>query len=376
MIPILDLVRQHQELRPQLEQAFNGVMSAGAFINGPNVGALEQEIARYVGAGYAVGLNSGTDALHLALRALDIGPGDEVITTPFTFVATTEAIGMVGATPVFADIDERTFNIDPDAIEAAITPRTAAILPVHLYGMPAPMDRIMEIARRHHLAVIEDCAQSIGALIDGRATGTFGTFGAYSFFPSKNLGACGDGGMIVTGDEALAKRVRALRAHGGAVKYYHDELGVNSRLDELQAAILRVKLPHLERWIARRRTIAAWYTVELGRLGTVGVPTFDGTYDESTYRHVYHQYTTRVRDRDRVAAALRERGVPTMVYSPVPLHLQRVHEALGLREGAYPNAERAAAEVLSLPIFPEMRDVEVDAVVAAVKESTAPALAS
>lgn len=368
MIPILDLIRQHRQLRPELEQAFGGVLDAGSFINGPNVKALEEEVARYIGVPYAVGLNSGTDALHLALRALDVGPGDEVITTPFTFVATTEAIGMVGATPVFADIDPATLNIDPRAIEAAVTPRTKALIPVHLYGLPAAMDEINAIAARHHLAVIEDCAQSIGATLGGVKTGALGTIGAFSFFPSKNLGACGDGGMIVTRDEQLAERVRRLRAHGAAVKYYHDELGVNSRLDELQAAILRVKLPHLEEWIERRRTVAAWYTVELGRLPGIAFPL---SRPQQTARHVYHQFTIRVLDeqRDRVARELRERGVQTMIYYPVPLHLQAVHANLHLGEGAFPHAEKAAREVLSLPMFPELRDTEIDRVVSSVEKS-------
>lgn len=368
MIPILDLTRQHRQLRPELERAFGEVLDAGAFINGPNVKALEEEVARYIGVPYAVGLNSGTDALHLALRALDIGPGDEVITTPFTFVATTEAIGMVGATPVFVDIDPATFNIDPLAIEAAITPRTKAIIPVHLYGLPAAMDEINAVAAKHRLAVVEDCAQSIGSTLNGVRTGALGTMAAFSFFPSKNLGACGDGGMIVTADERLAERVRRLRAHGAAVKYYHDELGVNSRLDELQAAILRVKLPHLEEWIERRRTVAAWYTVELGRLSGIGLPL---SGPQQTVRHVYHQFTIRVLDgqRDRVARDLRERGVQTMIYYPVPLHLQSVHANLHLGEGAFPHAEQAAREALSLPMFPELRDTEIDHVVSSVERS-------
>jgi dTDP-4-amino-4,6-dideoxygalactose transaminase len=368
MIPILDLTRQHRQLRPELERAIGGVLDAGAFINGPNVKALEEELARYIGVPYAVGLNSGTDALHLALRALDVGPGDEVITTPFTFVATTEAIGMVGATPVFADIDPATLNIDPQAVEAAVTARTKAIVPVHLYGLPAPMDEINAVAARHHLAVIEDCAQSIGSTLDGVRTGAIGTIGAFSFFPSKNLGACGDGGMIVTRDEQLSERVRRLRAHGAAVKYYHDELGVNSRLDELQAAILRVKLPHLEDWIERRRTVAAWYTVELGRLAGIALP-LSGPVQ--AVRHVYHQFTVRILDeqRDRVARDLRDRGVQTMIYYPVPLHLQAVHANLHLREGAFPHAEKAAREVLSLPMFPELRDTEVDRVVSSVEKA-------
>jgi dTDP-4-amino-4,6-dideoxygalactose transaminase len=357
MIPICDLTRQHQQLRPELNKVFAEVLDRAAFINGPNVAAFEEELAGYLDAPNVVGLNSGTDALHLALRALDIGPGDEVITTPFTFVATTEAIAMVGAMPVFADIDPATFTIDPAAVAAAVTPRTRAVIPVHLYGLPAAMDELLSVARRHQLAVVEDCAQSIGATIGERFTGTLGTIGALSFFPSKNLGACGDAGAVVTTDSALAERVRRLRAHGAAVKYYHDEIGVNSRLDDLQAGILRVKLRHLEHWIERRRTIAAWYTVALGRLGIIASSEPQGV------RHVYHQFTVRIPDRDRVAPMMRESGVQTMIYYPVPLHLQTVHADLGLREGAFPEAERAAREVLSLPMFPELRDTEIDHVV-------------
>lgn len=349
MIPICDLKEQYRTLREQMMRAVDDVFASGHFINGPNVKALEAEVARYLGVAHAVALNSGTDALHLALRALDIGPGDEVITTPFTFVATTEAIGIVGAKPVFVDIDPRTFNLDVSQIEAAITPRTRAILPVHLYGCPAPMDEILAIARRHNLAVVEDCAQSIGATIGDRFTGTLGMFGAFSFFPSKNLGAYGDGGMLVTNDPALADRARSLRAHGGRVKYYHEELGVNSRLDEVQAAILRVKLPYLEAWIEKRRAAAGRYTAAFaGSQLQVPVET-DGT------RHVYHQYTLRVPDRDRVKQELKDAGVETMVYYPVPLHLQKVHEQLGRREGSFPHAERAAQEALSIPMFPELR---------------------
>ena len=371
MIPICDLTRQHRQLRPALERAFGQVLDRGSFINGPNVGAFEEELASYLRAPHAVGLNSGTDALHLALRALDIGPGDEVITTPFTFIATTEAIAMVGATPVFADIDPVTFAIDAAAVAAAVTPRTRAVIPVHLYGLPAPMDEICSVAQRHQLAVVEDCAQSIGATIGGEFTGTIGTIGAFSFFPSKNLGACGDAGAIVTKDAALAERVRCLRAHGAAVKYYHDELGVNSRLDELQAAILRVKLRHLEHWIERRRTIAAWYTVALRRLGiaTPSEPRLQNV------RHVYHQFTVRIaQERERVARTMHENGVATMVYYPVPLHLQSVHSSLGLREGAFPEAERASREVLSLPMFPELRDTEIDRVVSAMEAAYTPEL--
>jgi dTDP-4-amino-4,6-dideoxygalactose transaminase len=365
VIPALDLTRQYRAIAPEVDAAVAQVLAAGVFINGPNVAALEDEIARYVGTRYAVGLNSGTDALHLALRALDIGPGDEVVTTPFSFAATSEVIGIVGATPVFADIDPATFNLDPAAIEAAIGPRTRAIIPVHLYGRPAPMYAINALARRHHLAVVEDCAQSIGASIDGRRTGSLGTIGAFSFYPSKNLGAYGDGGMIVTDDRALAERIRRLRAHGAGVKYHHDELGINSRLDEMQAAILRVKLRHLEAWIEQRRAIAARYTDELAglrRLVLTDVPPGRG--------HVYHQFTIRAPlDRDRLAQALRERDIQTAIYYPVPLHLQPVHAALGYRPGAFEHAERAAREVLSLPIFPELRDDEVDTVTAGIHEA-------
>ena len=360
MIPILDLTEQYRALKREIDAAISGVLESGHYINGPNVNALEQEIAAFVGSDYAVALNSGTDALHLALRALDIGPGDEVITTPFTFVATTEAIGILVATPVFVDIDPETFNIDPAAIEAAITPRTQAIVPVHLYGKPAPMAEIMRIAQRHGLAVVEDCAQSIGAAIAERQTGTFGDAAAFSFFPSKNLGAYGDGGMLTTSRRDVAERVRALRGHGGRVKYHHEEIGVNSRLDELQAAILRTKLPHLNHWIEARRANARAYSAELERV--VDVPV-----EESGTRHVFHQYTIRVPERERVAASLKDQGVQTMVYYPVPLHLQKVHEPLGYSRGAFPHAETAAESVLSLPMFPELGAEQRDTVVRALE---------
>lgn len=360
MIPILDLRRQYHALKAEMAAAIDAVLEGGHFINGPNVAALEEEVASYTGTGFGVGLNSGTDALHLALRALDIGPGDEVITTPFSFVATTEAIAMVGATPVFVDIDPKTFNIDPLRIEPAITSRTRAILPVHLYGNPAPMREIIALAGRHGLAVVEDCAQAIGASIAGRRVGSFGDAAAFSFFPSKNLGAYGDGGMLVTSRREVADRVRALRAHGGRVKYYHEELGVNSRLDELQAAILRVKLPHLDSWIDNRREVARIYSAQLAE--SVAVPV-----ESPDTRHVYHQYTIRVDDRDAVQKALGGCGIGTMVYYPVPLHLQQVNARLGYTAGAFAHAECAANDVLSLPMFPELGANEVAAVVDAVR---------
>lgn len=366
MIPILDLKQQYAALKTQIDAAVADVFANGHFINGPNVKALEGEIAEYVGCAHGIGLNSGTDALHLALRALDIGPGDEVITCPFTFVATTEAIGIVGATPVFVDIDPATYNMDPSKIEAAITPRTKAILPIHLYGNPAPMHEILEIAKRHGLAVVEDCAQAIGATIDGKKVGSFGDIGAFSFFPSKNLGAFGDGGMATTNRTDLADRMRSLRAHGGRVKYHHEELGVNSRLDEVQAAILRVKLPHLESWIDNRRANAHAYSKALQ--STVAVP-----QERSGVRHVFHQYTIRVSERDRVAKALADEGVQTMVYYPVPLHLQEVHSGFGQGEGTFPHSESAAKEVLSLPMFPELGAEDRETVIRAIQRVLAPA---
>ncbi|MFN2462145.1 MAG: DegT/DnrJ/EryC1/StrS family aminotransferase [Candidatus Velthaea sp.] len=365
MIPILDLTEQYQALKNEIDTAVQDVFAGGHFIIGPNVKAFETEFAAFTGAPHAAGLNSGTDALHIALRALDVGPGDEVITTPFTFVATTEAIGIVGARPVFVDIDPATFNIDPALIEAAITPRTKAILPVHLYGAPAPMTEIMAIARKHNLAVVEDCAQSVGAAIGDKQTGTFGAAGCYSFFPSKNLGAFGDGGMLTTQSEALMARSKAIRAHGGRVKYYHEEIGVNSRLDEVQAAILRVKLPHLARWTLARRAVAERYRTLLADVpGVVAPQETPGT------TAVYHQFTIRVSDRDDVQAELQRAGVQTMVYYPVPLHLQAVHANLGYAEGSFPHAERAAREVLSLPMFPELRPDVQQRVVDAVREAT------
>jgi len=366
MIPALDLIRQYQAHKSEIAEAVFGVLESGKYINGPKVAAFEEAMAQYVGTGQAVALNSGTDALYLALRALDVGPGDEVVTTPFTFAATTETIVAAGATPVFADIDPVTFDLDPGGIEVAITSRTKAILPVHLYGLPADMPRILAIADRHGLAVIEDCAQAVGAEIDGKRVGSIGTIGCFSFFPTKNLGAFGDGGMITTGDNALAKRIRKLRAHGAASKYYHEEVGVNSRLDEIQAAILLIKLGHIEEWILRRRQLAHAYDRLLGDLCDIQVPAAP-----RSVRHVYHQYTVRVfRQRDAVRESLGHRGVASTVYYPTPLHLQPVHAQLGLKRGAYPEAERAAQEVLSLPIFPEMRDDELQAVAAALKDAT------
>jgi dTDP-4-amino-4,6-dideoxygalactose transaminase len=357
-IQIFSTTPQYLSLKREIDAAIACVLASGQFILGPNVRSFEGELAASVGVAEAVGLNSGTDALVLALRALDIGLGDEVITTPFTFFATSEAIVQVGATPVFVDIDPATFNIDPALIEAAITPRTRAILPVHLYGLPADMPTIMEIARRNGLLVIEDCAQAIGAEISGRRVGGFGDAGCFSFFPTKNLGAYGDGGALATDDPELAARARSLRAHGSERKYIHEEAGMNSRLDEMQAAILRVKLPHLERFNAARQAVARRYDAALAGMDEVTPPT-----QPHGRHHVYHQYTCRSTRRDALTASLAGQGIQTMVYYPVPLHLQKVHANLGLRAGDYPNAEAAAREAFSLPMYPELSEEEQQRVI-------------
>ena len=329
---------------------------------GENVRSFEHEIARYCGTQRAVGLASGTDALQIALRALDIGPGDEVITVSFTFVATSEAIALVGATPVFADIFPYSYNLDYNELEKKITPKTKAIIPVHLYGQPADMDPIIEIARKYNLYIIEDCAQAIGATYKGKRVGSFGDIGCFSFFPSKNLGAFGDGGIVTTNSNMLADRIIALRNHGGKIRYYHDEIGLNSRLDEIQAAILRVKLPHLDDWNKRRRQIALNYNKLLENVEEVKVP-----YEIEDTSCVYHQYTIQIPNRDTVHEALKEKGIMTMIYYPVPLHLQEVYKYLGIQKGSLPHTEKVSQKVLSLPIFPEITNVQQKEVAEALK---------
>ena len=349
MIPILDSKRQYAQIGAEIEKAVCEVLRSGSYILGPNCKALETELAKYIGCNYTVTLNSGTDALHLALRALDIGTGDEVITTAFTFVATTEAIGIVGAHPVFADIDPNTFNIDPAKIEAAITPRTKAIIPVHLYGQPCDMDAIMDIAKRHNLYVIEDCCQAIGAKYKGQMVGTFGDIGCFSFYPTKNLGGMGDGGLISVNSENLKNRIIALRNHGGAVRYYHDEIGVNSRLDEIQAAILRVKLNYIDEWNSARRSHAKTYNELFASCSDIITPSeLNDTYC------VYHQYTVKIPNRDNIHKMLQEAGIGAMLYYPVPLHLQKVHAHLGFEKGMLPVTEKNTELVISLPMFPEL----------------------
>ncbi len=366
MIPILDSKRQYAKIGAEVEKAVCEVLRSGSYILGPNCKALEQELAEYIGCKYTVGLNSGTDALHLALRALDIGAGDEVITVAFTFVATTEAIGIVGAKPVFVDIDPDTFNLDASKLEAAITPKTKAIIPVHLYGQPCDMDKIMDVAKRHNLHVIEDCCQAIGAKYKGQMVGTFGEIGCYSFYPTKNLGGMGDGGLATTNSEKLRDRMIALRNHGGAIRYHHDEIGVNSRLDEIQAAILRVKLNYIDEWNSQRRAHAARYNELLADCADVQTPReLDNTYC------VYHQYTVKIPNRDEVHKMLQERGIGAMLYYPIPLHLQKVHEYLGVGKGSLPISEDNTDMVISLPMFPELTDEEQITVATTLKECIA-----
>jgi len=363
MIPILDSKRQYAKIGSEVEKAVCEVLRSGSYILGPNCKALESELANYIGCKYTVGLNSGTDALHLALRALNIGAGDEVVTVAFTFVATTEAIGIVGAKPVFVDIDPDTFNLDASKLEAAITSRTKAIIPVHLYGQPCDMDKIMDVAKRHNLHVIEDCCQAIGAEYKGQKVGTFGDIGCYSFYPTKNLGGMGDGGLATTNSEQLRDRMIALRNHGGAVRYHHDEIGVNSRLDEIQAAILRVKLNYIDEWNRARRAHAARYNELFAGCADVQTPKeLSDTYC------VYHQYTVKIPNRDEVHKMLQERGIGAMLYYPIPLHLQKVHEYLGVGKGSLPVTEKNTEMVISLPMFPELTDEEQIQVATTLKE--------
>jgi len=386
-VPLLDLKAQYTAIRDEIRAAIDRVADAQQFILGPEVEALEHEVAAYSGCAYGIGVSSGTDALLVALMAIDIRPGDEVITTPYTFFATAGSIARLGAVPVFVDIDPLTFNIDPTAIEARITPRTRVIMPVHLYGQMADMDPIMDIAQRHGLVVIEDAAQAIGSEYKGRRAGSIGHMGCFSFFPSKNLGGFGDGGMVTTNDAALAERIRLLRGHGAHPKYYHKLIGGNFRLDALQAAVLRVKLKYLDDWTAGRQRNAATYRRLFAEAGlTIDPPSCltagcharnkgDCTLppgrvvlpvEAPDRRHIYNQFVIRMAQRDRVMAALKARRIGHEIYYPVPLHLQECFAYLGQRPGDLPASECAAAETLALPIYPELTDAMLAAVVEAV----------
>ena len=362
MIPYLDLKAQYHSIKAEIDSAIQGVLESSQFVLGKEVAAFEEEFAAYSGGGQAIGLNSGTSALHLALLAGGIQPGDEVITTPFTFVATVAAIHYARAIPVFVDIDPLSYTLDPALVEAAITPRTKAILPVHLYGQPADMDPILEIARRHNLLVIEDAAQAHGAEYKGRRAGCLAEMACFSFYPGKNLGAYGEGGAVVTHNPEFAKTIRMLRNWGESRRYYHDLAGYNYRLEGMQGAILRVKLRHLERWTEARRAVAAFYT---GRLKDCG---FVLPREMPYARHVFHVYGIRAARRDTVVQNLNAAGVQTGIHYPIPVHLQKAYRDARYGEGAFPVAETVAREILSLPIYPEMESAQMETVCDAVIE--------
>jgi dTDP-4-amino-4,6-dideoxygalactose transaminase len=362
-IPPVDLARQYQLISEETGLAVLDILRSGRYIGGEVVSELEKELAAYIGTAECVSCNSGTDALYLALRALGIGAGDEVITSPFTFIATAEAITLVGAKPVFVDIERHTFNLNTARLEAAITPQTKAIIPVHLFGQPVNMTELLALAQAHNLYIIEDCAQATGAAWQGEKVGSLGNMGCFSFFPTKNLGCCGDGGAITTSDTALAAQMRILKEHGSRVRYTHEEVGINSRLDALQAAILRIKLGYLDSWNAQRDLLAQNYHNLLSPL-PIELPQAPagGT-------HVWNQYTILVAERDRVRESLQNLGVISMVYYPIPLHLQPVYQGLGYGVGSLPVAEQVCHEVLSLPMFPDLTFEEQEQVAHCLKDS-------
>jgi dTDP-4-amino-4,6-dideoxygalactose transaminase len=369
-IPPLDLKRQYQIIGAEVNEAVAAVLASGGYIGGPNVLSFEQEFAAYIGTTECVGCNSGTDALYLALKVLNIGPGDEVITTPFTFIATAETISAVGAKPVLVDVDPHSYNIDIPKIEAAITSRTKAIMPVHLFGRPVNMTDLMAIANQHQLKVIEDCAQSTGATWQGRKTGNIGHIGCFSFFPTKNLGGVGDGGAITLNDASLAADLRMYREHGSRQRYYHEVVGINSRLDAIQATVLAIKLRYLDKWNQQRAAVAQQYTEMLQGVAGLSLP-----QTAAEGEAVWNQYTVRVlgsdrgERRDQVKAKLQEAGVISMIYYPLPLHLQQVYTNLGYRAGDFPVTEEISHQVLSLPMFPELSIEEQQRVVYALKDA-------
>ena len=361
MIPLVDLKAQYALIKDEIDEAIQRVLDNTSFIGGSEVTSFEADFAEYCGAKHAIGVSSGTEALRLSLIACGVGAGDEVITSPSTFIATVEAIAGVGAHTVFVDVDEETNNLDPSLIEAAITDRTKAIIPVHLYGYPVDMDPVLEIAKRHGLKVVEDAAQAHGAVYKGNRIGGFGDVACFSFYPGKNLGAYGDAGGIVTNDDDMAAEIRLLRDHGRSDKYEHQVLGFNSRLDSLQAAILRVKLAHMEKWTEQRRAAAAIYGELLQDAG-VRLP-----IERPGFKPVYHLFVIRTPQRDRIAAALKDAGVASGVHYPIPLHLQPALKHLGYSEGDFPNCEQNARECLSLPMFPELTEEQAQEVAKQVK---------
>ena len=361
-VPLIDLKRQFHGIKEEINSAIQDVLESQAFILGPHVKEFEGLFASYCDTKHAIGVSSGTDALILALKSLGIGDGDEVITTPFTFFATAESICNVGAKPVFADIDPETYNIRPDSIEKNISKNTKAIIPVHLYGQCADMDPILEIAKKHDLRVIEDSAQAVGAEYKGKKAGSIGDLGCFSFFPSKNLGGMGDGGMVTCNSEELEELIHMLRIHGGRPKNYHAAIGINGRLDTIQASILIRKLGHLDDWCDKRRQKASYYTEKMKGLDLVTPKTM------SFNKHVFHQYVIRVKERDGLMEHLKENNIGCAVYYPVPQHLQECLADLGYKEGDMPETEKAAEETLALPVFPEITEEEQDYVIEAVKD--------
>lgn len=362
MISLVDLTAQYHSIKNEIDAAVLSTLESGHFILGPQVVKFEESIAAYLGVRHAIGLASGTDALVLALRALNVGEGDEVIIPAYTFFATAGTVMSVGATPVFVDVDPQTYQMDVNRIRAAVTPKTKAVIPVHLYGHPAEMNPILEIAREHNLKVIEDNAQGFGAEYLDKKTGALGDIGCLSFFPTKNLGAYGDGGMVVTNDPALAERMRMLRTHGWKKKYYSEEVGYNSRLDALQAAILQAKFPYLNAWNDKRRELSHRYTEQLVPLGVVT------PVERDWAKHVYHLYIIRSAKRDELQAFLKQKGIASEVYYPLPPHLAVPCRTFGYKEGDFPHAELAARETLALPLYPELTEAQQDEVIAAVRE--------
>lgn len=361
-VPLIDLRRQYQDLQEEIDASVREVLAGGKYILGPRVRELEERLAGFCGVKYGIAVASGSDALCLSLLALGVGPGDEVITTPFTFFATAGAITRAGATPVFADICPDTYNIDPAKVEEKINRRTRAVLPVHIFGQMADMDAIMELARRNDLVVIEDACQAIGSESWGRKAGSLGHAGCFSFFPTKNLGCCGDGGMVITSDEIVAGNIKILREHGSRDKFIHVKAGFNSRLDEIQAAVLLVKLKYLEDFLNKRTAVAKQYERLLN--GVVATPVaLPG------YRHTYHLYVVRSHQRDRLKENLEKNGVSCAIYYPLPLHLQEACKSLGYKKGDFPEAEKAAEEVLAIPIYPELSPPEIERIAAIIRQS-------
>ncbi|WP_028776627.1 DegT/DnrJ/EryC1/StrS family aminotransferase [Shimazuella kribbensis] len=360
-IPLLDLTEQYNGIREEVRDAIDRVLESGHYILGPETKAFEAEVAEFCGVKHAIGVGNGTDALQLVLDAAGVKEGDEVITTPFTFFASAEVVSQLKATPVFVDIDPKTYNLDVEQLKKAITPKTKAIIPVHIFGQPAEMDQIMELADEHNIFVLEDAAQAIGSEFKGKRIGSWGHAATFSFFPTKNLGGYGDGGMIVTNDDELAAKLRILRVHGSSPKYYHSMIGYNSRLDEIQAAALRIKLRHLDDWNNARAEKAEYYNKKLAELPIVT------PHHAENRKHIYHLYNVQTEDREGLMAHLKENGIASGIYYPLPLHLQEVYKELGYKEGDLPNAETISQKIFALPLYPELEEETIDHIVQVVR---------